>query len=379
MFGLETALPDHGTACAAAAELELTLELFQRERMRLFRLAVRVIGDAVSAEDVVQEAWMRWQRTDRSQIKNPAAFLTTTTTNLAINVIQSARHRRETATDSPVLDRADAAHDPATSAQQTGAVERTLAHLMSRLTRGELAAYLLRKGFDYPYCDIADLLGTSTANSASSYVEHSRRCTAILTDPWTASSIVNWWRHSCVDLVRATCATWSSCSASTRGTVPRARTRRAARPPPTRASACTCGIALGRLNHVRGSPSPRSFVSGDRYETHRRRETLMLNDWEKQRLEEIEHDLATDSGFMRAIDGPRRRRRRLAGVRDALDPGGVLAVALASMILTAGTSLVPALTGLGFALILMCTCVWAHAAWSRRRPRGHRPRGSGPT
>ncbi len=102
----------------------------------------------------------------------------------------------------------------------------------------------------------------------------------------------------------------------------------------------------------------------------------MLNDWEKQRLEEIEHDLATDSGFMRAIEGPRRRRRRLAGVRDALDPGGILAVALASMILTAGTSLVPALTGLGFALILLCTCVWAHAAWSRRRPGGHRPRGS---
>ena len=68
-FGLETALPDHETARAAAAELELALELFQRERMRLFRLAVRVIGDSASAEDVVQEAWMRWQRTDRSQIR----------------------------------------------------------------------------------------------------------------------------------------------------------------------------------------------------------------------------------------------------------------------------------------------------------------------
>lgn len=165
LIGLETAPPDHGTACAAATELELALELFQRERMRLFRLAVRVIGDAASAEDVVQEAWMRWQRTDRSQIKNPAAFLTTTTTNLAINVIQSARHRRETPTDSPILDRADHAHDPSARALQIGAVERTLAHLMARLTRGELAAYLLRKGFDYPYCDIAGLLGTSTANS----------------------------------------------------------------------------------------------------------------------------------------------------------------------------------------------------------------------
>ena len=107
---------------------------------------------------------MRWQRTDRSQIKNPAAFLTTTTTNLAINVIQSARHRRETPTDSPILDRADHAHDPSARALQIGAVERTLAHLMARLTRGELAAYLLRKGFDYPYGDIAELLQTSTAN-----------------------------------------------------------------------------------------------------------------------------------------------------------------------------------------------------------------------
>ena len=156
--------PDPGAACAAAADPDIALDLFLAERSRLLSLALRVVGDASSAEDVVQEAWTRWQRTDRGEIRNPAAFLTTTTTNLAINVIQSARHRRETPTDSPVLDRADPAHDPATSAQQTGAVERTLAHLMARLTAGELAAYLLRKGFDYPYGDIAELLQTSTAN-----------------------------------------------------------------------------------------------------------------------------------------------------------------------------------------------------------------------
>lgn len=159
------ALLDHEAASATAAEMELALALFLPERTRLFRLALRVVGEPASAEDVVQEAWMRWQRTDRSQIKNPAAFLTTTTTNLAINVIQSARHRHETPTDSPLLDRADPARDPSASAEQIGAVGATIAHLMARLTPGELAAYLLRKGFEYPYCDIAELLHTSAANS----------------------------------------------------------------------------------------------------------------------------------------------------------------------------------------------------------------------
>ena len=159
------ALQDHEVAGEQEHELDLALAPFLAERDRLLRLAHRVIGDPASAEDVVQEAWMRWQRTDRSQIKNPAAFLTTTTTNLAINVIQSARHRREAPTDSPLMDRADPSHGPSSSAEQIGAVEETLAHLMARLTRGELAAYLLRKGFDYPYSDIAELLHTSTANS----------------------------------------------------------------------------------------------------------------------------------------------------------------------------------------------------------------------
>ncbi len=161
-IGSDAALQD---CDAAVDELDLALALFLPERTRLFRLALRVVGDAASAEDVVQEAWMRWQRTDRAQIKNPAAFLTTTTTNLAINVIQSARHRHETPTNQPMLEKADAGHDPSASAEQIGAVEETLAHLMARLTRGELAAYLLRKGFDYPYCDIADLLHMSAANS----------------------------------------------------------------------------------------------------------------------------------------------------------------------------------------------------------------------
>jgi DNA-directed RNA polymerase specialized sigma24 family protein len=153
------------TSEADRGALEPALEVFLTQRTRLFRIAHRVTGDVGSAEDVVQEAWLRWQRTDRGAIKNPAAFLTTTTTHLAINIIQSARHRHESPTEWPLADLAAGAEDPVLGAERTAVVEETLLVLMARLSPAELAAYLLRKGFDYTYGDIAALLHTSAANS----------------------------------------------------------------------------------------------------------------------------------------------------------------------------------------------------------------------
>jgi RNA polymerase sigma-70 factor (ECF subfamily) len=148
------------------AELDHALQVFLAHRTRLFRVAYRVTGDVSSAEDVVQEAWLRWQRTDRRRIKNSAAFLTTTTTHLAINVIQSARHRHETPIESPLADLVDPAQDdPAMRVEQSAAVEQTLGLLMARLTPAQLAAYLLRRGFDYTYGDIAKLLRTTVPNA----------------------------------------------------------------------------------------------------------------------------------------------------------------------------------------------------------------------
>lgn len=150
---------------AARSELDRTIEIFLSMRTHLFRVAYRVVGEVPGAEDVVQEAWLRWQRTDRREIKNPAAFLTTTTIHLAINVIQSAHHRHETPTESPQADRVDPALDPTLRAEQVGAIEQILGILMARLTAAELAAYLLRKGFDYPYSSIAQVLRTSVPNA----------------------------------------------------------------------------------------------------------------------------------------------------------------------------------------------------------------------
>src|SRR5215813_11513371 len=73
-----------------------SLSAFLSVRPRLFGIAYRMLRSAAEAEDVVQDVWLRWQTTDRSVVRDAAAFLATTATRLAINVMQSARARRET-------------------------------------------------------------------------------------------------------------------------------------------------------------------------------------------------------------------------------------------------------------------------------------------
>lgn len=149
----------------AQSDLDHALEIFLLHRNRLLYIAYRVTQDASGAEDVIQESWLRWQRTDRSQINNPAAFLTTTTMHLAINVIQSARHRHEAPSKPQLTELVDWTQDPGSRAEQAASVEQTLFLLMSRLTPTELAAYVLRKAFDYTYHDIGALLHRNSTSA----------------------------------------------------------------------------------------------------------------------------------------------------------------------------------------------------------------------
>ena len=70
----------------AAGELDDAAVVFAGVRRRLFGIAYRMLGSWTEAEDIVQEAWLRWQGTDRSVVLNPAAFLATVTTRLSLNV-----------------------------------------------------------------------------------------------------------------------------------------------------------------------------------------------------------------------------------------------------------------------------------------------------
>ena len=130
-------------------------------RSRLFGIAYRMLGSAVEAEDLVQDVWLRWQGYDRGTVVNPAAFLATTTTRLAINALQSARVRRETYIGPWLPEPVDTSADPYLGAERGEALEFAVLLLLEKLSPQERAAYVLREAFDYPYRQIADILQTS--------------------------------------------------------------------------------------------------------------------------------------------------------------------------------------------------------------------------
>jgi RNA polymerase sigma-70 factor, ECF subfamily len=138
---------------------------FEAVRPRLFGIAYRTLESAADADDVVQDAWIRWHRTDRDKVRDTAAFLATTTKRLALNVAQSARVRHETSADPWHPEPVDVHADPTHGAERREALGLALRMLMEKLSPSERAAYLLREAFDYPYRRIADVLATSEANA----------------------------------------------------------------------------------------------------------------------------------------------------------------------------------------------------------------------
>ncbi len=134
-------------------------------RPRLLGIAHRILGSWSEAEDIVQDAWIRWQTYDRSTVLNPTAFLVTTTTRLAINAAQSARARREASVGQWLPEPVDTSDDLALGAERGEAVELGILLLLQRLSPTERATYVLRQAFDYPYSRIADTLRISEANA----------------------------------------------------------------------------------------------------------------------------------------------------------------------------------------------------------------------
>ncbi|MEU4047504.1 RNA polymerase sigma-70 factor [Streptomyces antibioticus] len=145
--------------------LEEATKEFTKASPRLFGIAYRVLGSAAEAEDVVQEAWLRWQNTDRRTIREPAAFLATVTTRLAINLSQSARMRRESYIGPWLPDPLDTAADPQVGAERAEALDLAVLFLLEKLNAVERAAYVLREAFEYSYKEIAAILETSEGNT----------------------------------------------------------------------------------------------------------------------------------------------------------------------------------------------------------------------
>jgi RNA polymerase sigma-70 factor (ECF subfamily) len=137
--------------------------VFDAQRRRLFGLAYRLLGSASDAEDVVQDAFLRWDAADRDAIAEPAAWLTRVVTNLCLTELTSARQRRErysgTWLPEPIL----TGTGPLETAAQRESVSMALLLLCEQLTAPERAVFILHEAFDYRYGDIAGIIGRSEA------------------------------------------------------------------------------------------------------------------------------------------------------------------------------------------------------------------------
>ena len=149
----------------SGVDIESAIGAFNEARPRLFGIAYRMLGSVAEAEDIVQEAWVRWQGTDRSVVRNPAAFLTTVTTRLALNTAESARVRREQYVGPWLPEPVDTSADPSLGAEKTEALESAVLLLLEKVRPDQRAAYVLREAFDYSYDEVADILATSPANA----------------------------------------------------------------------------------------------------------------------------------------------------------------------------------------------------------------------
>ena len=139
---------------------------FEALRPRLMSLAYRLLGSRSDAEDVVQEAWLRWHQADRSAIRDLEAWLVTATTRLGIDRLRSTRTERS-AYPGPWLPEPlsiDEAPGPEQQADVSSQVSLAFLALLEKLGPEERAAFLLKEVFDYDYAQVAELLGHSEAN-----------------------------------------------------------------------------------------------------------------------------------------------------------------------------------------------------------------------
>jgi RNA polymerase sigma-70 factor (TIGR02957 family) len=142
------------------------LAAFDRHRRLLFTVAYQMLGSVADAEDVVQDAWLRWSAGDRDDVADPRAYLVRTASRLALDRLTAARTRRETYVGpwlpEPLLtDEADRGPEEATELGEQ--VSLALLVVLETLSPVERAVFVLREVFGLPVAEVAAALGRSEA------------------------------------------------------------------------------------------------------------------------------------------------------------------------------------------------------------------------
>ena len=138
------------------------MDQFEKYRPLMFSIAYRMLGSVTEAEDMLQNAYLRYRQMPTGSIDSPKAFLITVVTRLCLNHLQAARVQRESYLGpwlpEPLLTEDDPG-SPTSQAEMLESISMAFLVLLERLTPVERAVFLLREVFDYPYPEIAEIVG----------------------------------------------------------------------------------------------------------------------------------------------------------------------------------------------------------------------------
>jgi RNA polymerase sigma-70 factor (ECF subfamily) len=135
-------------------------ETFEEHRKHLFAVAYRMLGSSAEAEDIVQDAWLRFQEADMAAIGSARAWLSTVVTRLCLDELKSARARREEYVGTWLPEPVRTEGEPLAEAES---ISLAFLVLLESLTPAERAVYLLHEVFDYSHAEVAAIVGKEEA------------------------------------------------------------------------------------------------------------------------------------------------------------------------------------------------------------------------
>ncbi|MEO5951156.1 MAG: RNA polymerase sigma-70 factor [Chloroflexia bacterium] len=143
-----------------------SVDTFNSHRPLLFSIAYRMLGSAADAEDILQEAYLRWERASAEDVRSPQAYLTTIVTRLSIDQLRKEKSRRETYVGPWLPEPLMTSYTPNLAANIELAESLSMAFLLllETLAPVERAVFLLREVFSYEYDEIAHIVGKSESN-----------------------------------------------------------------------------------------------------------------------------------------------------------------------------------------------------------------------
>jgi RNA polymerase sigma-70 factor (ECF subfamily) len=142
-----------------------TAEIFNQYRALLFSIAYRMLSSATDAEDIVQEAFVRWLQAGAAEVQSPKAYLSTVVVRLCLDQLRSARARREVYAGQwlPEPIATGGRHELAETVMLAESLSFAFLVMLERLQPLERAVFLLREVFDYDYAEIAAIVGKTAA------------------------------------------------------------------------------------------------------------------------------------------------------------------------------------------------------------------------